>query len=313
MQELTDPMANRIPLPFAPLLLLFTSTAPAAGHDLWLAPSTYTPAPGEVVRVHLRVGDQVADAEPVARDPERIVRFEAVAAGSSHTVPGMRGQDPAGLLPLPNVGLVTLVYQGKPRPHRLAADRFAAYLAEEGLDAVLAAREAAGETEREGRELYARTTKALLAVGGSAAAREAADQPLGLPFELVARSNPYAGGPVTVEALWQGEPVAGVLVEAKPLAAPTTPARAGDRPAGASVEEGERAAASSLALRTDASGRAVFTLPHGGPWGLFAVHMVPATVLPAAERADADWLSYWATLSFELPALAAPGLQSAAE
>lgn len=309
----------------------FAATANnATAHDLWLEPRTFTPAVGTTVSLHLRVGDRPGEAVPVGRDPAKIVRFVAAALPATSPdpepvpglepapqplpapewlpVPGIDGQDPAGLLATPAAGLVVVAYQGRPRPHELAAAKFEAYLGEEGLEAISARRSANGDSARPGRELYSRHVKALLAVGGAAAARAGSDQPLGLPFELVARTNPYAGGPVTVEARYRSQPVAGVLIDAKTLAEP--------------VEH--------LAARTDARGRATFELPHGGPWGLFAVHMVPATEAmadatggqtggrtggqiagqaggPLGDQAGgqtgADWVSFWAALTFAL----APG------
>ena len=48
--------------------------------------------------------------------------------------------------------------------------------------------------------------------------------------------------------------------------------------------------------RTDSDGRVHLTLKQGGMWLVKAVHMVPAPV-----GANADWQSYWASLTFELP------------
>ena len=49
-----------------------------------------------------------------------------------------------------------------------------------------------------------------------------------------------------------------------------------------------------VSARTDADGRVRFKLPRGGMWLVKAVHMVPA---PAS--AGADWVSFWASLTFE--------------
>jgi uncharacterized GH25 family protein len=48
-----------------------------------------------------------------------------------------------------------------------------------------------------------------------------------------------------------------------------------------------------LSARTDAEGRVRFRLPQGGMWLVKSVHMIPG--------AKADWESYWASLTFELP------------
>jgi uncharacterized GH25 family protein len=53
--------------------------------------------------------------------------------------------------------------------------------------------------------------------------------------------------------------------------------------------------AQKLAARSDRDGRVRFRLPVGGMWLVKAVHMLPA---PAGT--NAEWMSYWASLTFEM-------------
>jgi hypothetical protein len=268
--------------------------APAAAHDFWIDPSTFTPPVGAVVAVRLRVGERHA-GEPVPRDPERIVRFELVGplgdAPRKEKVPGFAGWEPAGQARPTAPGLHALVYRSTPVPITLPAEKFEAYLAQEGLDAVLAARAARGDRAEPGREIYSRCAKALLDVGGGAAAAgsrpagatsssgpRAADRPLGLTLELVAERDPYRlapGGELPVRLLYRGEPLAGALVMAIPADEPTAP----------------------LSARSDRRGGVAFRLGRGGRWLVKAVHMIPA---PAGS--GADWESLWASLTFAVPA-----------
>lgn len=244
---------------------------PAHAHDFWIAPSSFHPAPGELVRVHLRVGDDPARAEPVIRDPERLVRLSAFdASGAESAIPGFDGQDPAGLWKPTVPGTALLIYEGTPRPIELPAERFEHYLAEEGLEAIVAERARRGESALAGRERYSRSVKALVQVGPG----ELRDRAVGLPLELVIDG---AFGPkLSATLLWQGRPAADALVEAIAL-------------------EGLAGEPARLGARTDAAGRVSFTLPRGGRWMLATVHM---------ERhqpgADAEWRSTWTSLAFEL-------------
>ena len=52
---------------------------------------------------------------------------------------------------------------------------------------------------------------------------------------------------------------------------------------------------SSKTLRTDATGKATFTIGRAGDWMFGLVHMEPST------EPDVEWRSYWATLTFSLP------------
>jgi uncharacterized GH25 family protein len=260
-------------------LLLALAAQPAAGHDFWLAPSRFEPAPGELVTVGLRVGEPWIEdtavesaGEPVVRDPGRIERFAVVGPAGERPVPGADGADPAGLLRPPAPGRYTVVYRSLPTAITLDAARFDAYLAEEGLDGVLAARADRGAGAEPGRERFSRCAKALLRVGDSASTP---DRPLGLRLELVAGADPYAlagGGELPLSLLFDGAPLAGSLVEAY-------------------GPGGRRRAA-----RSGADGRVRFDLDAAGPWLVTAVHMVPA---PAAS--GADWESVWASLAFALP------------
>ena len=82
------------------------------------------------------------------------------------------------------------------------------------------------------------------------------------------------GARLTVRLLYQGRPLAGALVMALDAIDAQTPQK----------------------VRSDAQGRASFTLPRAGAWLIKAVHMIPAP-----RDASADWESFWASLTFSLP------------
>ena len=94
----------------------------------------------------------------------------------------------------------------------------------------------------------------------------------------MAENNPYAlagGGDLPVRLLYEGKPLAGALVMA--------------------LQRGRPGAVASV--RSDSKGRATLKLDRPGLWLIKAVHMIPA---PA--DAGADWESFWASLTFTLPA-----------
>jgi uncharacterized GH25 family protein len=82
-----------------------------------------------------------------------------------------------------------------------------------------------------------------------------------------------ANDDMSVRLLYKSQPLAGALVVAMNGLNPQAKIRA----------------------RTDATGRARLHLAQGGMWLIKAVHMVPA---PAGL--DADWASYWASVTFAL-------------
>ena len=61
-----------------------------------------------------------------------------------------------------------------------------------------------------------------------------------------------------------------------------------------------------LEARTDASGRVRLELPHSGIWLIKAVHMIRAP----PSTTEADWESFWASLTFFMAADQGTGVTS---
>jgi len=281
---------------FALMLCLGVALAgtPALGHDLWIEPSTFHPATGELVWVGLRIGDPVTGAEPVRRDPRHLERFSLLGPEGETPIPGLDGREPAGWIRPSVPGRYTIVLRSHPAVSVLPPEKFESYLLDEGLEAIRDERARRGESNLPGKERYSRSLKALLTVAGPRAASHrrsaGADRSLGLRLELIARRDPQrlrAGDQLPVELRFEGRPLAGALVAAHRLRSADPEARSGrhvGRPR-------------PLTARTDARGRVVFKLPEDGPWLLTAVHMVPA---PPNE--EEDWESVWTALTFSLGA-----------
>lgn len=243
-------------------------------HDFWIEPSAFRVAPGALVRVALRVG-HVFDGDPVVRDPSRFQQFVIADRDGVRPILGQDSVDPAGLLrPSTAEGVHVIGYHSLPVPHWLEARAFERYLHEEGLDAINDRRNLRGEHDLPGREVFSRTAKALVAVGDGSAGGY--DRRLGLPLELFVEANPYQsvmGDVLPVRLLYLGIPLRDAVVTAFNEHAPDQPERA----------------------RTDAGGRVSVSVNRPGRWLIKSVHMVPA-----APGVDADWESFWASLTFEI-------------
>lgn len=258
-------------------LLLIASSLGAAAHDFWIEPSTFTPQTGQAVQLRLLVGEKL-HGDPVRRPAADGFRQFSIDDGATRRpIGGRTGADPAGLTRVAGAGVQIVVFHGLPIPIELEAEKFNAYLLEEGLEAVVDARKAKGQLGSPGREVYSRNAKSLLRVGGGAA-ESGGDRALGLPLELVAERNPYGlrpGDELPLRLLHEGKPLAGALVVAQHRQQP----------------------ALSRWARSDGQGRVSLALGTSGLWLIKAVHMIPA-----ADKAVADWESLWASLTFELPA-----------
>jgi uncharacterized GH25 family protein len=255
-------------------MLAALAGAPLTAHDFWIEPATFSPQSGQILGVRLRVGQDLL-GDPVPRDPALVQRFDFEDAAGRRPLVGRTGADPAGLLRVDGHGLLVIGYLSNPSPIEMDAQKFNQYLKDEGLDAIAAFRDRRKQTGDPGREIFSRCAKSLVLSGSPD--RTQADRLLGLTLELLAERNPYTirpGEDLPVRLVYANRPIAGVLVVAINRLNP----------------------AEKQLARTDSEGRARLRLKQGGMWLVKAVHMVPA---PAGTHAD--WASYWASLTFELP------------
>jgi hypothetical protein len=260
-------------------LAVVAATAPLAAHDFWIEPTSFAPTVGTIIGVRARVGDGFV-GDPVPRDPALLEALVVESTSGRQSLVGRDGGDPVGLMRVASTDLHVIGYLGKPSRVELTADKFNAYLAQEGLDGVTATRAKLNQTGQGARELFTRCAKALVLSGAASPAQR--DRVLGCALELVAERNPYSiepGQALPLRLTYKGRPVQGALV----------------------VAMNRKRASEKITARSDENGRVHLTLPLGGVWLIKSVHMVAA---PAG--ADADWASYWASLTFELPQSVAP-------
>lgn len=256
----------------ATFVFCFGAYASLHAHDMWIEPTSFTPELGRVLGLKLRVGDDFR-GEPIPRNDEMIERFVVVDANGSRGVVGRAGADPAGLLRVTAVGPMVIAYQSRPSALSLSAAKFTSYLKEEALDHVVALRERRGQTHAGVRELFVRCAKTLVRSG--AGAPRLPDRAVGLELELVAEADPASlqpGQELPVRLTYRGQALAGVRV----------------------VAVHQRNPWDRLAASSNQDGRVRFRLTDGGTWMVRAVHMVEA---PTAAKAD--WVSYWASLTFD--------------
>lgn len=252
---------------------------PAAAHEYWISPSTWRSTPGETIAVRAFVGTGYrGEIKPWA--PKRAVRFTFEGARSINLLPvGINGETVwARINPSDSRGAV-VCYASNSTFIELPAAEFDRYLELEGLKGPLAARARLGAARPPGRELYRRSCKAWVA--GSDAGR--ITRAYGLPLEIIPDADPTsAKSRVAFRVLHEGKPLPNALV------------RAWRQPLGTPMAVATRDSVGPAAeTRTDARGHATLNLAGAGEWILSTVHMVPAT-----DRAAADWQSTWGSLTF---------------
>ncbi len=261
------------------VLVAWAAALSAFAHEFWIDTSPPAPQAGAPVIVTLRVGERL-HGELVGITASHAASLRVLSAGKNEDLAARvptGAMLPALRLAIAPAGSHVLAYESHPSQVVLAAEKFHAYLKDEGLDWVVRQREAAGTAASPGRERFRRSAKALLKVGG--VADGASTRSAGQRLDLTPLEDPLAktaGDALRFVLRFDGRPQPGVLVKAW-------------------HREGEQLTV--LRATTDAQGRFDFSLPVPGRWMLNAVHMVAATDSP-----DVDWDSFWGSVTFELPA-----------
>ncbi len=259
---------------FIALLLVATS---ATAHDLYLMPEKFVMRAGSLLRFAFENGDEFP-AGVSAVKPERLrntrllskagsADFEKIAEQGKHTVAEVK---------IPGEGLAILTASTLPNFIELDAAKFKSYLEHENLNEVVAWREAHGESAKPGRERYSKYVKSLVLAGGPDAFYK---ERTGLTIEIVLQADPYSLGPgktLPAVVLFRGKPAVNIAVESAWI-------------------EGGKAKMETIG-RTDKDGRIRIPVVAVGPHRLHAIVMERC-----AEPKVADWESFWASFTFEIP------------
>jgi uncharacterized GH25 family protein len=277
--------AHRFPLvPACAILSLFLSnlSLPLMAHEFWLSPSSHGGSVGISVDVYAMIGHG-EKAEALVRRRDHLKTFLVHVGKQSEELGGRNRRHPTGKFRPMVEGLHIVAYESLPQINSLPAVEFEDYLRKEGLDEVLDSRQIAKESDAPGREAYYRFAKSLIQIGDEAGA----DRSLGFPLEIVTLTEPSrmsVGTTLVVRVLRDGESIPGLLVKAFSLASVSEP----------------------RGVRTDFDGLAKINIDRAGRWMLNVVSMEPTE-----ETSDADWQSYWASLTFEVPETVVPKTKSA--
>jgi uncharacterized GH25 family protein len=251
----------------------------ASAHDSWLEPKSFEAKTGAQVPLNLYVGHHgERHNAKLSPRPSWLLSMKSRSSAGTTDLLGARGISAAGVM-LRAPGTYLLSLDTGDFRNQMTADKFGAYLADEGLAGAEAAWRRAPIASRQVRESYRRHAKALVRVGnGPQALAGPATQRIGQRLEIVPGANPYqlrAGSSLPARIWFKDRPLAGALVTLSDL----------DRPK-------DR----HLSLRTDAGGKVDFRLPRGGRWVMNVVWSVPSTA------ASADFQTSFSSLTFAVPA-----------
>lgn len=260
----------------------------AEAHEFWFTPLAGTLRAGDAARLTLRVGEFFEGDLAGFAGPQTVALMQYSAAGNRDLRSMLPLQRAVGEVNVPLIAAGThlFTFENHPSMISLPADRFHAYLHDEGLDFIKTQREATGTDTSAGRERFRRFVKTLVRVDGqtpetpSSVANAKTDDRIyaldtGQRLEIIPMNDPLAvppGGALGLRVLFEKKPLEGALLKAW-----------------------HRRTNQTLIIRarTDADGTASFDLPFAGPWMVSVVHMVKASGVK-----DIDWDSLWSNLSF---------------
>ncbi|GAB4355712.1 MAG: DUF4198 domain-containing protein [Gammaproteobacteria bacterium] len=258
------------------LILFLTFHLPVAGaHDFWVEPDRFRVDVGESVALRLYQGQQLR-GETLPYITDWFSRFQHIDSAGLHPVESEMGNDPAATLRIGRGGNHWVIYQSTRDFVKLEAEKFHRYLREEGLEAVIEARRAAGEADQPAREYYSRCAKSLITAPGRG---DAPSVDFGMTLELIPEADPARlrpGERLPLRVRYLERYLENVLVTAFRRSAPEA----------------------RVTARSDPKGRVELPFDAPGLWLVKAVHMVRPQ-----ERDRADWESFWATLLFEIAPL----------
>ncbi len=246
----------------------------AVAHEFWLQPSRFFAQVGDTIRVEALVGEGFAgERSEGKKDRIRQYRHDT-AVGTTDLIPALTGDTYGEVsVPITAPGTHVFSFANTPKFLSMKADSFLLYLREDGLDNVIAARQQRHQTNNASRELYQRCVKTLVQAGPRA--DDAFAKETGMVLEIIPARNPYAQRPGQTAGFriqFQNKPLAHALV------------RYWNRDAGGHLTEEKQ--------RSDKQGRIRFRL-RAGQNMLSLVRMIPC-----ADTTQADWQSYWGSLTF---------------
>lgn len=259
------------------LLLLVVARASLSAHDMFIKLDSYFLTPGDTLRVPILNGTFTTTENMIEHD--RVLDFAMLGPdGLMHPTPiDWRAAHDTTLfgIALPKEGTYAAGVATKPRVLAQKGAAFDAYLKEEGITDILARRKRLGQLGKPAKERYAKNVKAVFQVGETRT--PTVSLPLGFPAEIIPVDNPYVGrrdATVRVQCVVGMKPLAGVTVYVG--------------------SQTGRQAPVQRSYTSDAQGIVRIPINRHGRWYVKFVHMVPAS------GTDVDYISEWATLTFEV-------------
>jgi uncharacterized GH25 family protein len=255
-------------------LLVLLLVLPVLAHEFWLEPQQYIFSRTEEINIRFRVGEAFT-GDNWKGSREKINELKLYYADITDDLSDGLTDDEGDSLQfsIHEEGTAMVTFNNINSFIDLEAEKFNAYLAEDGLQSAIDYRKQHNETDSAGREFYQRSVKTIVQVG--ALKTPVFKKQTTLPVDIIPLSHPYQlkdGDSLTVKVLFKDEP----LVNSKIRVWHKLTGRVTD-----------------TSFISNEKGEISFPVNTTGEWMVSCVTMIRLT-----NDAKAQWQSYWGSVTW---------------
>lgn len=263
-------------LAFSFILSFLTLSSLLFAHEFWLMPSKFRVQIGELIAFNFFVGEDF-EGELWGKRKERTLKLTHFSDKKQEdlTALALATDSSDVMMKFETNGTHVLAMESKNSFIALDAEKFNAYLKEDGIDNIFELRQKNGDLDKPSRELYRRCAKTIIQVGDKM--DKTYRKKTGMPLELIPLQNPYTlkdMDKLTVKVLFQGKPLVKKMV--------------------VTWHKSANIKTQHEKYYTDAEGTITFPLTQRGQWMISTVQMIPLM-----NNAEGNYQSYWGNLTFE--------------
>jgi uncharacterized GH25 family protein len=255
-------------------LLILLLVLPALAHEFWLEPQQYIFSRTDEINIRFRVGESFT-GDNWKGNREKVSELKLYYADIIDDLNDVISDEEGDSLQfsIHEEGTAMVTFNNTNSFIELDAEKFYAYLLEDGLQAAIDYRKQHNETDSIGREFYQRSVKTIVQVG--ALKTEVYKKQTALPVDIIPLSHPYKldnGDTLKVKVLFRGEALANTKIHTwHKLMGKVT----------------------DTSFKSNEKGEISFPVNTSGEWMVSCV-----TMIRLANDPKAQWQSYWGSLTW---------------
>ncbi|HLP36475.1 DUF4198 domain-containing protein [Lacibacter sp.] len=255
-------------------LLILLLILPALAHEFWLEPQQYIFSRTDEINIRFKAGEAFT-GDNWKGNREKVSELKLYYADIVDDLNDALSDEEGDSLQfsIHEEGTAMVTFNNTNSFIELEAEKFNAYLLEDGLQTAIDYRKQHNETDSIGREFYQRSVKTIVQVG--ALKTDVYKKQTTLPVDIIPLSHPYKlsnGDTLKVKVLFRGEP----LINAKLRTWHKLLGKVRD-----------------TSFLSNEKGEISFPVSTTGEWMVSCVTMIRLTDDPKAQ-----WQSYWGSLTW---------------